>query len=360
MKKNNMLYMVGRPFSPFYSLAMRFREFLYRSRILPTTRMNVPVISVGNLTMGGSGKTPMVRKIAEFLLENGWSPAIISRGYGGKASAPVNIVSDGREVLLEAVEAGDEPRLLAEKLPGIPVLTGVRRKNPARRAVEMGADVLVLDDGFQHLAIGRDLDLVLFNADSLAGNSRVFPGGDLREPVKALNRCHGFVMTGVSERNRNRAEQFRDLLHKHFPDHPVFMTGYHPSGAQCLVQKGRLENRPLAELQQLRLYGFSGIANPENFQQTLDELGFEIAGYKMFPDHYRYSGKDLESIITEARQSGATACITTEKDMIKLGGLGEIPLPLPLYSLQMEVIMEENLSAFLLTRLQKKDNKRSV
>lgn len=358
MKNRDMLYMIGRPFSPFYSLAMRWRESLYRYRILPSARMAVPVISIGNLTLGGSGKTPVVQSIAEFLRQKGWSPAVISRGYGGKAGAPVNIVSDGRQVLLEADAAGDEPRLLAEKLPGIPVLTGTRRKNPARRAVEMGADILVLDDGFQHLALARDLDLVLFNADFLAGNSRVFPGGDLREPVQSLNRCHGFVMTGVCERNRDRAEQFRELLHTHFPDHPVFMADYRPAAIRRLDRSGIQEGMRLEDLRKVRLFGFSGIAHPENFRETLGELGLAVLGYMSFPDHHPYSREDLENMAAEARQMGAEACITTEKDMIKLARYGE--LPIPIYGLQMEVILEKELTRFLLDTLREPEPGKGV
>ena len=188
MKTNTFYFALGRPFSPIYSLAMRLRETLYRRGVLQSFRLSVPVISVGNLTMGGSGKTPMVQYLARLLQRHGFHPAVISRGYGGTANAKVNTVSDGSSVLLDAATAGDEPRFLAETLPGVPVLTGIVRRMPAQRAVEMGADVLLLDDGFQHLQIVRDVNLVLFNTDRLAGNSRVFPGGDLREPVIALHQ----------------------------------------------------------------------------------------------------------------------------------------------------------------------------
>ena len=176
-------FMLGRPLAPLYSLAMLARAQGYRRGLFASHKMPVPVISVGNLLMGGTGKTPLVQYLAQLLQNEGWKPAIISRGYGGRAKDRVNVVSNGQQVLLDAVQAGDEPLLLAESLPGVPVLTGIVRHLPAREAIAMGADVLVLDDGFQHLAVQRDVNLVLFNADRLAGNSRVFPGGELREPV---------------------------------------------------------------------------------------------------------------------------------------------------------------------------------
>lgn len=349
MKKKKILYLIGRPLSPFYSLIMRFRAFLYRIGILRVTRSRVPVVSVGNLTMGGSGKTPIVQYLARFLLDNGWNPAVISRGYGGTARERVNLVSDGTHVLLDAALAGDEPRLLAETLPGIPVLTGAVRKYPAARAVELGADVLVLDDGFQHLAMGRDLDLVLFNADFLAGNSTVFPGGDLREPVKALNRCHGFVMTGVCARNKERAERFSDLLHLRFPTHPVFMAGYRPVAILCRDGGSNIQVMPLDALNDYRLFGFSGIAHPERFKETLEELNFTLQGFQSFADHFKYTGEDLKNIYWQAVQQGANGCITTEKDMVKLSTFEEGAVPL--FALRMEVEFTDELNQFLLSRM---------
>jgi tetraacyldisaccharide 4'-kinase len=164
----------------------------------------------------------------------------------------------------------------------VPVLTGAVRKYPAARAVDLGADILVLDDGFQHLALGRDVDLVLFNADFLAGNSRVFPGGDLREPVKALNRCHGFIITGVCQRTRERAGRFAELLAKHFPGHPVFMADYLPSSILHRDAQGVIRTLPIDSLTGQDLFGFCGIAHPENFRQTLAGLGLTVNGFKPF------------------------------------------------------------------------------
>ena len=349
MNKKKILFCIGRPFAPFYSLLMRFRAFLSRVGIWRVMGLDVPVVSIGNLTMGGSGKTPVVQYVARFLQKNGRNPAVISRGYGGSAKERVNLVSDGTNVLLDAPVAGDEPRLLADTLPGIPVLTGTVRKYPAIRAVELGADVLVLDDGFQHMAMARDLDLVLFNADFLAGNSTVFPGGDLREPVKALNRCHGFVITGISGRNNERAERFADLLRSHFPDHPVFFARYKPTSILCRESNGTLQVMSLDVLNDLLLFGFSGIAHPERFKETLRELELNVVGFQPFADHHLYKEEELKNIFLQANQLGANGCIATEKDMVKLETLevGSIPL----YALRMEVEFDSDFNEFLMARV---------
>ena len=351
MKRREFFYTLGRPFSPFYSLAMRFREYLYRIGLFRIVQAGVPVISIGNLTMGGSGKTPIVQYTARLLQDNGYKPAVVSRGYGGTSRRPVNVVSDGREVFMSASEAGDEPRFLADTLEEIPVLTGARRKDPAAQAVKLGADTLVLDDGFQHIALHRDIDLVLFNADFLAGNSRVFPGGDLREPVKSLHRCHGFIITGISKRNEERAGQFKSLLHDLFPDHPVFLSRYTPLSLVSFVPGDSLIEKPLSTIKKTKVYGFSGIAHPANFQATLAEVGVFVAGFQEFGDHHVFDRADMEWIHHDAKRCGAKVLLTTEKDLVKLQE-AELPVgEIPLFALRMEVQMDNDFNQFILSRL---------
>ena len=342
----NILFALGRPFAPIYSLMMRFREFLYQRNFFKAFRPQVPVISVGNLTMGGTGKTPLVQYLARMLQKKGLKPAIISRGYGGKAQERVNLVSDGKQILMEAELAGDEPRLLAESLPGVAVLTGVVRKLPAIRAIEDGADVLILDDGFQHLAVARDLDLVLFNSDSLAGNSRVFPGGDLREPVAALNRCHAFVLTSTCESNQKRAQQFAELLTNRFPDKPVFLSKFTPSALVKRSPSGEVSEMPLAPLD--KVYTFCGIARPDGFTSTLKELQITPRGIQTFRDHYSYQQSDIDKLISKAAKLGAEGLITTEKDLVKLGSLNH---DLPVYAVKMEVKPDHMLDNFIINQL---------
>ena len=350
MPPSSLTFALGRPFSPLYSLAMRLREAGYRRGIFRTYLFEVPVDSVGNLTMGGTGKTPMVQFLARTLQQHGYQPAIISRGYGGTANRAVNIVSDGAALLLDAKAAGDEPRLLAETLSGIPVLTGVVRRLPAQQAVEMGADVLVLDDGFQHLPIRRDVNLVLFNTDRLAGNSRVFPGGDLREPVAALRRATGFVMTGVNEGNRERARLFGDLLQTKFSGIPVYHTGYQVETLVAVQGSGSIVPIRLEAIAGQKGFGFCGIAHPASFRTTVSEYGLELVGFLAFADHQRYPGSVVNRLVGEAQSAGADFLLTTEKDLVKLSHLAE-HLPLPLYGLRMQVEADAEFTESILNAL---------
>lgn len=339
------LYLLGRPFSPLYSAAMRLRSSLYGRNFFRRYQMEVPVISIGNLTMGGTGKTPIVSYLATFLQKQGYRPAIISRGYGGAAGNRVNVVSDGHKLYLDAKQAGDEPRLMAETLPGISVLTGIVRALPCRHAVHtLGCNILLLDDGFQHLAVKRDLDLVLFSAESLAGNSRVFPGGDLREPVSALRRSDAFLLTGTTTANKERAERFAALLQDRFPHKPVFFSFYTPCKARNEKENTTL---PLTDLP-APLFGFCGIARPEAFRQSLAERGIALSGFTGLKDHQHYTPRLLQQLQKDARAGGARGMITTAKDMVKLKNCH---FDLPLFSLQMETHVDDGLKSFVLERL---------
>ncbi len=344
MRNKNLYFALGRPFSPLYSMLMRARENLYRLGVFKQARLPAVVISVGNLTMGGTGKTPVVQYLARFLEKEGLRPAVVSRGYGGSTKEPVNIVSDGEQVLLDAAFVGDEPRFLAETLKGVPVLTGVVRKLPAARAVEMGADVLLLDDGFQHLGVARDIDLVLFNADTLAGNSRVFPGGDLREPVKALFRCHAFLLTGVNDGNRERAGRFADLLRQRFSGRPVFFSTYRPSGLVWRAGDGNRTQESLDRLAGRKCFAFCGIARPEGFRDMLLSMGLDLTGFMGLPDHHRYTGADIDRLRREALQKGSELLVTTEKDLVKMEGADP---GLDLAAVRMETSPEESFDAFI-------------
>jgi tetraacyldisaccharide 4'-kinase len=305
---------------------------------------------VGNLTLGGTGKTPLVQYLARLLLKNGFMPAVVSRGYGGATKEPVNVVSDGSHVLLPAELVGDEPRLLAETLPGVPVLTGVVRKLPAMQAVRMGADVLLLDDGFQHMAVSRDLDLVLFSADFLAGNSTIFPGGDLREPVSALHRCTCFVLTGVNEKNRERSGLFAELLRERFPEKALHTTCY-----QQVAYVRRGENDRFIVLQEKppeldRSFALCGIARPDAFKKTLAGCNITPVDFLAMADHHAYKEHDLARIARLVDKSGAHAIITTEKDMVKFG---KTEFKVPVYGIRLGVQAEESFDTMILEIVRK-------
>jgi tetraacyldisaccharide 4'-kinase len=357
MNITEFYFTLGRPFTPIYGAAMRIRETWYHRGFFKSYKFEAPVISVGNLTMGGTGKTPVVQYLARLLQTNGFRPAIISRGYGGSAHGKVNLVSDGTKLLLDTGKAGDEPRFLAETLPGIPVLTGIVRRFPAQKALDMGSDVLLLDDGFQHLQIVRDVNLVLFNTDRLAGNSRVFPGGELREPIAALHRATSFMLTGVHDGNKERAGQFAALLQKKFPQIPVVLAGYSVDAVVRLSESGTIEAVTAQHLLGKRCFGFCGIAHPQSFRHTLERYGVALAGFYPLADHQQYSTPVINKLLAKARQAGADVLVATEKDLVKFAGCAT-DLSLPLYGLRMQVLPEEDFAQNILTHVRSWKNNR--
>ena len=198
----------------FYRLIINFRNWLYDHKIFKEVKLPCPVISVGNITVGGTGKTPCVIMLAQMLQENGFKPAILSRGYGGKSINPVNIVSDGHKILLDSEIAGDEPYLIAQDLKGIPVITGAKRIVTGKTAInQFGANVLICDDAMQHRQIFRDINLVLLDSQSLRGNNHILPRGRLREPITELKRASAIVLTRANE-----AQQTNNTDRKISPD----------------------------------------------------------------------------------------------------------------------------------------------
>lgn len=335
------LFLLGRPLGPLYGLAMRLRAALYSADVFTRQSMPVAVISVGNLVLGGSGKTPMVRYLAELLLAMGLRPAIVSRGYGGTMREQAAVVSDGRSLLLSPQQGGDEPAMLARALPQVPVVIGRRRLHPCRLAIDrLNANVLILDDGFQHLAVRRNLDLVLFDGSTLAGDGRVFPAGILREPMSALCRADAVVLTGITASNREGAEDFAALVRRRHPALPVFFVS---------LARPSLRFESGAPPQSGPFFAFCGIANPERFSDTVRSMGLIPSGTLKLPDHVRYSPELLAEICTRATDCGATWLLTTAKDAVKLH---DLPRSLPLGIIEIALASTPQFDLFLGQRLQ--------
>lgn len=316
-----------------YGAAVAARGWLYRTGLWRAERLGRPVISVGNIEAGGTGKTPLVIWLAALLQRAGLRPAIISRGYKGAASGAVNVVSDGARVLLPASEAGDEPHLMARLLPGVPVLTGRRRSEPARAALErFGAQVVLLDDGFQHLSLARDLDLVVLG-ESFRPGARLLPRGLLREPLSALSRAHALVVASQGAREAAR------LLSQHFPGKACLAARHEPVGLRE-VSGGR--KALCRELAGRPVVGFCAIGAPERFRRTLERLGAQVVGFHAFPDHHRFRPQELEALGVLAAGTGAWL-VTTEKDAVRLEGIMQegLALPAQVWALGVRLVVDD-------------------
>jgi len=341
--KLKFLFFFGRPFGPLYSLVMKIRQKLYTKQVFKQEDPGVPVISVGNLVLGGTGKTPTVIHIAKMLQACGMAPAIVSRGYGGSSKELVNIVSDGQEVLMTSDSAGDEPVLLAHSLIGVPVITGRKRILPCKHAVaHLGANIIILDDGFQHMGVSREMDLVLFDATELAGNSRIFPGGPLREPVEALHRTTAFLITGQNEKNRKRSDAFAELLRSRFEGVPVFTSTV---STPTLTDS----NEKIVNAIDIKdAYVFCAIANPQRVSLSVKSLDINISGIMEYKDHSTYRQETITTLCQKAIQAEATCLITTAKDFVKVK---DLHFTLPLYVLHIKQEPEPALDNFILERM---------
>jgi tetraacyldisaccharide 4'-kinase len=297
---------------------LRRRWYAAHARSLPR-----PVVSVGNLHWGGSGKTPLVAAIAAHLCENGLAVCILSRGYG-RAGKEVRVVSAGDGPLLSPQEGGDEPVLLAGMLPGVAVVVGPDRHQAglaALRRLDPAPDLFLLDDGFSHLALRRDLDLVAFPAADPFGGGRLFPSGRLREPLAAISRADAAILTGASETGHLGAELAAALHSRGFTG-PGFASVTRP-GAPVWTSRGT-GGGELAP--GTRVFLATAIARPEVFAATARSLGLEVAGELRFPDHHSYPPASLDRLAAAWRASGAAGVLTTAKDRVKLQGRVDLPL----------------------------------
>jgi len=310
---------------------LRAREWMYARGVLRARALPCPVVSVGNLTVGGTGKTPAVMLAARTLQSLGHRPAVASRGYG-RRSRGVQVVSDPGGIRLEPEEAGDEPFLLARRLPGVPVVVGGNRYEAGRAAVErFGSTALVLDDGFQHRTVAKNLEIVMARARRPWGNGRLLPGGPLREPLDALARADLVVASGA--RGPQDVAEIAAAVARRAPRVPLVAAAYVPT--ECW-EVPSMRTVTLTTLRESRPLAFAGIAAPDEFRRTLEDAGVAPAGLVEFPDHHWYTPDDLAGLDRRAAAAGAGALITTEKDWTRLRRL---PPPRPLYVLGVDLVL---------------------
>ena len=312
----------------------RVRRAAYEKGLLKTEKLKVPVISVGNLTTGGTGKTPLVEWVCRVLAREGRKVSVLTRGYGRTNAGQRVVVSDGVSVLRTTPQSGDEPQLLAENLKGIAsVVCDSDRASAGNWAIEhLGVDVFVLDDGFQHLRLARDLNILVIDASNPWGGGHLLPFGRMREPRRELARADCVVIT--------RADHGLDLTAleneiQRFTAAPIFKSRMQTTRIQKIDSTIAEQRDSLPE----PFAAFCAVGNPHSFFDHLKRGGFHLACTQTFPDHYDYSQADIDRVIEKARPLSATSLITTAKDAVKIR---DFTFELPCYVLEIEIVIDQN------------------
>ncbi len=317
--------------SRFFRMAVQLRLWLYSRRFCRAHALGCLVVSIGNLSCGGTGKTPVVEIFAKTLTRNGRKVAVLSRGYRSKKRSfaerlrqrfasnakrtPPKIVSVGGEVLLDSSYAGDEPFMLASNLRNVAVLVDKDRVNSGLYAVEeLACDTLILDDGFQYLKLKSHINIVLVDSTDPFGNHNVLPRGTLREPIKNLRRADYIFLT-KSDGGR-RLRHLKSFLRRHNHRAEIIECCHRPQYIQYLSDSTRKE--PLSKLKGVKVAALSAIANPASFESFLRELGSEIIYTQHFADHHRYTEEEVKEFALQAAQKGAELILTTEKDAVRM------------------------------------------
>jgi tetraacyldisaccharide 4'-kinase len=336
-------------FSKLFQVGVKARRALYNYRIFRDSTLGVQVIAVGNLTVGGTGKTPVVEKFARELRDEGRNVAILSRGYRSKPApmlerllnklflrddtTPPRVVSDGKSLLLDSEMAGDEPYMLASNLKDVVVLVDKDRVKSGRYAIEkFGCDTLLLDDGFQYWKLrGRRLDIVLIDRQQPFGNERLLPRGTLREPPSHLARASTIFIT---KSDGNTAELRRRITEVN-PTAGIIECIHHPLYLEDVFTGQRLE---LDYLQGRRVASLSGIAQPESFEQSLVRLNASLVYSKRFADHHRFSQQEVINAINRGKKRQAEAIITTQKDAVRFPKIDRRDLPIFFMRVEIKIL----------------------
>lgn len=324
------------PLSVLYGAVTRTRLSLYRRGTFRSTKLDRPVISVGNITTGGTGKTPLVEWVARTVAAEGKKVCILTRGYGRDNPERQVVVSDGTNMLANPSDAGDEPFLLATNLLGIAaVISNANRIEAATGALKhLGTDCFVLDDGFQHLRIERDLNIVTIDATNPWGGGHLLPYGRLREPLSSLSRADCVVITRTDQANNVAA--LREEIVRHTRNVPIFNSRMRIKNAAAAIPS------PVA--------AFCAVGNPRSF---FNQVPQEVVLEKAFRDHHRYSQADVDSLSEAARRAGAHSLVTTAKDAVKLKSFS-FSLPLFVIEIEPEIENEADLTRLILSSVSDK------
>ena len=334
-----------------YEYGVRLKLALYNIGLKKKEKLDCCVISIGNITVGGTGKTPTAQKMADLIKRMGYRVVILNRGYRSHWDKEIGVVSDGNKIFMTAYEAGDEAYLMAKTLPGIPVVIGKNRAITGKYAVEkLNAEVIIMDDGYQHWHLERDLDVVLVDTLNMFGNGCVLPRGMLREPLENLDRGDLFLLTKTDQSSVLSRMQLRKTIERYNAKAPVVESVHHPKNFVEIADwyKGITQNHmDLSELEGKDVMVFSAIGNPSSFEQTLSSIGLNIKEAVRYPDHHDYGMLEMQYISERASSQNAVAMITTSKDAVKIPtefiySAREIPL----YILNMDIQVTDGFEAF--------------
>ena len=335
--------------SKLFQVGVKLRLWLYNVRILRDTTLGVQVIAIGNLTVGGTGKTPVVEKFARELRDAGRNVAILSRGYRSKPppfhewllnkillrddQTPPRVVSDGKSLLIDSEMAGDEPYMLASNLKDVVVLVDKDRVKSGRYAIEkFGCDTLLLDDGFQYWDLhGRRHDVVLVDRQQPFGNGHLLPRGTLREPPSHLARAHTIFIT----KSDGQSAELRKRIAKINPGAAIIECVHHPLYLEDVFTAGRIG---LDFLKGRKVAAFSAIAQPESFEQNLIKLGAELVYSKRFVDHHRFTQQEILNAINRGKKRQATTIITTQKDAVRFPKIDRRDLPIYFMRVEIQIV----------------------
>jgi tetraacyldisaccharide 4'-kinase len=335
--------------SKLFQVAVKTRRFLYNVRILRDSTLGVQVIAIGNLTVGGTGKTPVVEKFARELRDEGRNVAILSRGYRSKPpplhervlnkimlradTTPPRVVSDGRSLLLDSETAGDEPYMLASNLKDVVVLVDKDRVKAGRYAIEkFGCDTLLLDDGFQYWKLrGRRQDIVLVDCQQPFGNERMLPRGTLREPPSHLARASTIFIT----KSDGKTAELRKRIAELNPTAGIIECVHHPLYLEDVFTGQRHD---LALIKGRKVASLSGIAQPESFEHNLVSSGSELVYSKRFADHHRFTQQEVLNAINRSKKRQAEMIITTQKDAVRFPKIDRRDLPILFMRVEIKIV----------------------
>lgn len=338
--------------SKVYEFAVGSRLTLYRNRILRERSLGCLVVSIGNLTVGGTGKTPVVEKFARSLQDGGRRVAILSRGYksvkppflqrlAGKIQGkneidPPRVVSDGKSLLLDSKTAGDEPYMLAANLPDIPVIVDKDRVKSGKHAIsEFNCDTLILDDGLQYLRLRHRLDIVLVDRWQPFGTERLLPRGTLREPPRNLKRASYIFITKC---NGEPNDELIERIRKYNRTAEIIECEHRPRHLQHIETRATL---PLEALQGKRVGTISAIAVPESFEDGVRRLGAKIEATCRFMDHHRFTEQEILTFINCCVESDVDMIVTTEKDAVRFPRLGRLDVPIHFLRVEIGILSNE-------------------